>query len=197
MMRLTDQAHALIANEFQAGETAIDATAGNGHDTRFLSQLAGQSGKVFAIDIQQQALDQAAVMLQNLEFHNVELICGNHCLLAELVPSEQRGQIGAIMFNLGYLPGGDHAQITQELSTLPAIEAALTLIRPGGIITILAYPGHPGGAAETSAVAALLSQLERSQFKTQLILPNTQSTEAPRLFVVTRLKPASAESSTL
>ncbi|QDT92422.1 class I SAM-dependent methyltransferase [Gimesia algae] len=188
MMRLTDQAHALIAQVFQPGETAVDATAGNGHDTRFLCRLAGQSGKVFAIDIQQQALDQTAAMLQNCEYYNFELICDDHRLLAGLIPPEHRDRIRTVMFNLGYLPGGDHSKITQETSTLSAIEAALALIRPGGIITILAYPGHSGGAAETSAVAALLDQLDNTQFKTQLIHSQSESTKAPRLFAVTRLK---------
>ncbi|WP_417378979.1 class I SAM-dependent methyltransferase [Gimesia sp.] len=187
-MRLTDQAHALIANVFKAGETAIDATAGNGHDTRFLCQLAGPSGKVFAIDIQQQALDQTAAMLLNFEYKNYELICGDHQLLTELIPSEHRCRISAVMFNLGYLPGGDHLQITRETSTLSAIEAALALIRPGGIITILAYPGHPGGAAETRAVSSLLDQLEATQFKAQRIYSHSDSTKAPRLFAVTRLE---------
>ena len=37
------------------GETVVDATAGNGHDTIFLSRLVGPSGRVIAFDIDPQA----------------------------------------------------------------------------------------------------------------------------------------------
>ncbi|HCO26254.1 MAG: 16S rRNA (cytosine(1402)-N(4))-methyltransferase [Gimesia sp.] len=189
MMRLTDQAHALISQVFQPGETAVDATAGNGHDTRFLCELAGKSGKVFAIDIQQQALDQTAVMLQELEYHNFELICGNHRLISELIPTQYQGRIGAVMFNLGYLPGGDHNLITQQSSTLTALKAAKEFLRPGGIMTILAYPGHPGGDEETVAIDQWLSQLSVIEYQTETIHAHSASAAAPCLFVLRKQEP--------
>ena len=39
------------------GDTAVDATMGNGHDTQFLCELVGESGHVFAFDIQEQAVE--------------------------------------------------------------------------------------------------------------------------------------------
>lgn len=183
MTRLTDQAHQLIAAVLQLGETAIDATAGNGHDTLFLCQAVGPAGKVYALDIQQAALDQAAELLQQAGFSNCEFVCGNHSQLKELVPADCPQKTAAIMFNLGYLPGGDHCQITKTDSTLPAIEAALLLLRPGGILTVLAYPGHPGGDSETTAVAERFKQLEASGYETEVIYAQSESVSAPRLFV--------------
>lgn len=43
---------------------AVDATAGNGHDTLFLAQLLGQGGQVAAFDIQPQALEKTAERLR-------------------------------------------------------------------------------------------------------------------------------------
>ena len=39
------------------GDTAVDATMGNGHDTLFLCQLVGEGGRVYAFDVQAQAVE--------------------------------------------------------------------------------------------------------------------------------------------
>ena len=186
MTRLTDQAHARISDILRAGETAIDATAGNGHDTCFLCQTVGPTGHVYAIDIQESALEQTAVQLAEADCFHCELICCDHSLLAEIVPAEHQGATGAIMFNLGYLPGGDHSLITQEATTVKALDAAIDYLRPGGILTILAYPGHPGGEAETGAIVEWMNQLPASEFKTETILARSSAPTAPRLLIVTR-----------
>ena len=38
------------------GDYAVDATLGNGHDTCFLAEIVGDSGKVFGFDIQKKRL---------------------------------------------------------------------------------------------------------------------------------------------
>tara|TARA_R110002111_G_scaffold191869_1_gene258148 strand:+ start:40283 stop:40852 length:570 start_codon:yes stop_codon:yes gene_type:complete len=184
MTRLTNQAHQLIVAVLQPGESAIDATAGNGHDTLFLCQTVGPEGRVFAWDIQQTALDQTASVLERAGFSNCELLCCDHSRLGEITPADFHQRFGAIMFNLGYLPGGDHCQITQTDSTLAAINASFNLLRPGGILTILAYPGHSGGATETEAVSDLLAGLDPAAYQTELIFASSESASAPRLFVV-------------
>ncbi len=184
MTRLTDQAHELIAAVLQSGETAIDATAGNGHDSLFLCQKVGLEGSVYALDIQQRALDQTAARLKNAGCSQFKLVCCDHGQLSKMIPSDCHQKIGAIMFNLGYLPGGDHTKITQRDSTLAGIESALALLRPGGILTILAYPGHPGGDEETKAVSVQLSHLSSENYSTEIRFAQSESDSAPRLFVV-------------
>ena len=186
MTRLTDQAHARISAILRAGEIAIDATAGNGYDTCFLCQTVGPTGQVYAIDIQESALEQTAVQLAEAGNFHCELICCDHSQLQEIIPNEHRGVTGAIMFNLGYLPGGDHSLITQEATTLQALDAALVYLRPGGILTILAYPGHPGGEAETGAILEWMNRLPISEFETETILARSSAPTAPRLLIVTR-----------
>jgi hypothetical protein len=58
----------------------------------------------------------------------------------------------AVMFNLGYRPGSDKTLITRPSTTLSALESALALVLPGGVITIVAYPGHEGGRTEADAL---------------------------------------------
>lgn len=151
---LTQLAHQLIAPHVRADDITIDATAGNGHDSLFLAQQVGPCGQVHAYDIQQQALQATRQRLEGagcgIQLH---LHPDSHAHLLQTLPSDYRGRVAAITFNLGYLPGGDHATTTRIDSTLSALEQSLVLLRPGGVLSVLAYRGHPGGQEEADAVA--------------------------------------------
>ncbi len=167
MPPLTQQAQAAIRSLVLTGETVIDATAGNGHDTRFLAERVGLTGRVYAFDIQLHALQQTANALP-LDLRDVvTLLHHDHALLDEVLPVSDRGKIAAVMFNLGYLPGGDHEIVTRSASTRRALAAAVQWLRPGGLLSVIAYPGHPGGAEETRAV----SEWFRAQANLKLITP--------------------------
>ncbi len=131
----------------QPGEVAVDATVGNGHDTLFLAQQVGAQGHVYGFDIQEEALARTRRRLEEAGLRDrVTLLQMGHEHMAEAVPAAWHGRIGAVMFNLGYLPGGsDRTCITRPQTTVPALEAALRLLRPGGVLTVVAYRGHPGG----------------------------------------------------
>lgn len=188
MQRLTELAHAAMREVLLPGEVAIDATAGNGHDTRFLAELVGPTGHVFAFDIQPAAVDRTALTVQG--FANVTLLNRDHAEMLEAIPEPHRGRVAAVMFNLGYLPGGDKAVTTQPASTLRTLSAALALLRPGGVVTVIAYPGHPGGAAEAESVAAMLAALPSGVWEYREVQSQNDNPSAPRLFVVH--KPPSA-----
>jgi len=150
--RPTARAHREIDAVVREGDIAIDATAGNGHDTVFLARLVGEAGKVVAFDLQEQAIVSTRDRLAAASLlERVQLVHGSHGTIAEQVAAES---VAAVMFNLGYLPGGDHAVITRTEETLRALEGALGVLRPGGILTIVCYPGHEGGDEESAAVMA-------------------------------------------
>ena len=44
----------------------------------------------------------------------------------------------------GYLPGSSHEAITRPETTIAGLESSLSLLLPGGILAITAYPGHDG-----------------------------------------------------
>ena len=182
-LRLTEQAHTAIRTRVALNATVIDATAGNGHDTLFLAELVGSRGTVFAFDIQNQALETTRSRLKQAGVTNVTLLNCSHADMADAVPESLHGQISAVMFNLGFLPGGDHSLTTQPASTLQAVESALGLLKTGGILTLVAYPGHPGGDAETLAVEDYLASLDRPDLTFHP--PVSSDTDAgPRLFIV-------------
>ncbi|MCU0797774.1 MAG: class I SAM-dependent methyltransferase [Akkermansiaceae bacterium] len=147
--RATARAHEVVAEVLREGDLSVDATAGNGHDTLFLAGLVGAAGRVIAIDLQAVAIESARARIEAAGLAGrVEFFQESHALLADRVA----GGVGAVMFNLGYLPGADHEVITRKDETLVALEAARGVLRPGGVLTVVCYPGHPGGDDEASAV---------------------------------------------
>ena len=189
---LTQTAHSLVAEVLQPGEIAIDATAGNGHDTLFLAEHLGENGTVYAFDVQADAIAATTNRLSAVLRSRVRLKQLDHAEMFETIAPEHQGHIGAVMFNLGYLPGGDKTVITSVDSTLAAIRSSLELLRGGGILTVLAYPGHSGGDIETSAVESLFRELDSQNFQCEQILSGADRADSPRLFVVRKSVPESA-----
>lgn len=158
--RLTELAHQEVAAAIRPGDRVIDATVGNGRDTLFLARRVAPGGRVLGFDIQQQALEGARERLQTAGLDGlVTLLHAGHEQMAERVPVDWAGQVTAVMFNLGYLPGGDKTLITAPITTVAALDQALGLLRVGGLISLLLYRGHPGAGAEAEAVTAWLGQL--------------------------------------
>ncbi|GHC10400.1 tRNA (mnm(5)s(2)U34)-methyltransferase [Cerasicoccus arenae] len=149
MARLTQVAHTQLSDTIQAGDYAIDATAGNGHDTLLLARLVGSAGRVLAIDRQATALSttQQRLTIASL-LDRVILTEGDHANLLSLAPQDWQGHVQAIVFNLGYLPGSDKQIITTAATTRSALDACLQLLKPGGLLSLLIYRGHAGGHDE-------------------------------------------------
>ena len=145
-----------IMKHLKEGDTVVDFTMGNGNDTLFLSKAVGESGKVYAFDIQEDALTSTrAHLVENGAHENYTLICASHHRVKEFVNEP----IHAGMFNLGYLPrSGRKALTTMRETTMPAVEAAIELLAPDGVLIVAIYPGHEEGALE--------GEMLREYFKT-------------------------------
>jgi len=178
-LRLTDKVHLALSETLNEGDIAIDATAGNGHDTLFLAQHVGLSGHVYAFDIQQQALLSSQKLLSE---HNcntpVTWLCTGHEHLLKHVMPNHHGHIQAITFNLGYLPNSDKSKTTQDESTLTALDAGISILAVGGIISILAYTGHEGGRKEAEAVKIWAKNLH-SCYDVSIYIPENTRTPPP------------------
>ena len=126
----------------------IDATCGNGGDTAFLCRLAGKEGRVLGFDIQPEAI---AFTRQNLARKGLaaELHCDSHANLLQYV---QPGTVDAVMFNFGWLPGADHGVFSHAQSSIPALEAALEALRPGGVLSAILYSGKVIGSDEKTEI---------------------------------------------
>ena len=148
-----------ILEHLGEGDTCVDFTMGNGGDTLFLSKTVGETGKVYAFDIQEEALTSTRAYLEeNNAPENYELICASHHRVKEFV----EGPIKAGMFNLGYLPrSGKKNVTTMRVTTMPAVEAAIDLLSPDGILMIAIYPGHEEGDLEGKMLADYFATLDR------------------------------------
>ncbi|MBS4030059.1 MAG: methyltransferase domain-containing protein [Clostridiales bacterium] len=177
-------ARELIGHTLKEGDTAIDATCGNGHDTLFLAEWVGETGSVLAFDIQQEALHNTKERLSEVGLaHRVTFIHASHTDLSTYL----NGPITAVMFNLGYLPGGDHQIKTDAQSTVLALGASVSALKIGGMITIMAYTGHPGGMEEYSAVYEYLLALPQQEFNVLTYQYINQKNNPPVLLAVSRL----------
>ncbi|AJE02659.1 tRNA (mnm(5)s(2)U34)-methyltransferase [Geobacter pickeringii] len=177
-------AHAFLRERVREGDRVVDATCGNGHDTAFLAELVGDAGTVWAFDIQEGALAATEARLAAAGYRGrAEFIPRGHEQLAAVVS----GPVRAVVFNLGYLPGGEKETVTAAATTRAALEQAAALLLPGGIVTVAVYTGHPGGAEEGRVVEEWAAALPPARFNVwrcrQLNRPET----APYLVAVERV----------
>lgn len=189
-MRITDQVQSLLTRSDLRGAIAIDATAGNGHDSLGLAKAVGSEGYVFAIDIQVAAI---AATRQRLEtaglLDHCELLLGDHANKLSALLQTHRGKIRIITFNLGYLPGSDKTVQTTEASTLPALNAAAELLENKGRLLVTVYRGHPGATTEAKAVGDWFAQLAKDQWLIDFFEPQGETKTLPPI-LYTALKVA-------
>lgn len=128
----------------------------------FLANLVGENGRVLAMDVQPAALEATEKLLKQ---HNlaqrVELVLDGHEHLKQYA---EQGTVDCIMFNLGYLPGGDHKISTKSETTIAALEQGLQLLKPSGIISLAIYHGGDTGFEERDAVLNWLKQLDCKRY---------------------------------
>lgn len=141
----------------------IDATCGNGGDTAFLCRLVGPEGRVLGFDIQPEAIASTRKHLEQLGVpaSRYELHCQSHADLLQVV---QPGTADAVMFNFGWLPGADHAVFSTASSSIPALQAALEAVRPGGVVSAILYSGQVIGTDEKQTVLEYLRALPLKSF---------------------------------
>ena len=184
MIDLLELQKHFILTHLKEGDVAVDFTMGNGHDTEFLSKTVGENGRVFAFDVQQMALDSTAKNLPAAGCpENYTLILDSHHNVKNYVDVP----IKAGMFNLGYLPGSDKSVTTMRSTTLPAIEAAISLMDKDAIILVAVYPGHAEGEAEGKLICEYLSTLSR--YKVCATRINILNSPTSPFFIIIENKP--------
>jgi tRNA G37 N-methylase Trm5 len=155
------QSHDTAERIVKEGDTVVDATAGNGNDTVFLAKLIGGTGKVYAFDIQEKALEKTREKLENQGFiQRVELIKDGHENMSKYISDK----VSLVMFNLGYLPGGDHNICTMFQTTKRAIEEAMGLLKKNGIIVMVVYYGGDSGFEEKDALMEYITTIDSKMY---------------------------------
>lgn len=172
--------HDFLAEVLDNEAVAVDATMGNGNDTAFLAKL---SQKVYAFDVQEQALINTRKRLDEQKIDNAQLILDGH----EHVDQYVSEPIRAAIFNLGYLPSADKTIITKPNTTLEAIKKILERLEDGGRVSLMIYYGHEGGNVEKDAVLEFVKDLPQEDFATMLYQPLNQIHTPPFLVMIEKL----------
>ena len=174
--RVPDLTAVKLAQDFVASRLAaaagapvcVDATCGNGHDTAFLCRLCGSLGpdapwRVLAMDIQPQAVTNTRARLTELGYTapQAQVVCGDHAALLADLPARS---VDAVMFNFGWLPGAEHSVHSTAAGSIPALEAALAALKPGGVLSAVLYSGKVIGSDEKQAVLQWLRALPLTKY---------------------------------
>jgi len=179
VLKATRMAQDIVEKVLKEDDFAVDATLGNGNDTLFLSSILNK-GKVYSFDIQSYAVDKFKKVLDEKNIRNVILINDGHENILKYINEP----IKVVMFNLGYLPGGDQSIITKPDTTLKALEDSLKILKPGGIVTIVVYTGHVGGKEEEVALKNYIKSLDPKVFSVMQIKFVNRDEKAPYLIVI-------------
>ncbi len=159
---ITQWQHEILTLHLPKEGLYVDATMGNGHDTLFLCRLAGQKGHIYAFDIQPDALSNTRALLEKENMlDRVSLILDSHVHMGKYLEPESAD---AVLFNCGYLPGGDHHLATRPETTVQAIHAGLRLLKSGGALSLCLYSGGDTGFEEKDAVLRHLKELDPSRY---------------------------------
>lgn len=160
--QITQWSAHFIEEQVKPGDFCIDATMGNGNDTLLLSRLCGESGQVLAFDIQEQALNHTRERLQKAAApENYTLLLESHSHMSQYARPET---VSCIVFNLGYLPGGDHSKATKSNTSITAMEQGLFLLKKGGLLSLCIYSGGDSGFQERDDVLTWLKQLDSHKY---------------------------------
>lgn len=155
-------AHEFLKLNVKEGDLCIDCTAGRGKDTAFLCGLVGESGKVVALDIQPEAIESTKELISELGYDDR---CGIYLDSHENVDRyAEEGTVAAIVFNFGWLPGGDHSKHTQTESSLAALRKCLRLLKFGGVMSLSIYYGRDTGFEEKDAILSCIAGLPVGEF---------------------------------
>lgn len=175
--------HQLLTEIIQPGDKVVDATMGNGNDTVFLAELVGKSGKVYAFDVQEQALENTQAKLSTTQWASrVELILDGHQHVDNYLPKDET--LKAAIFNLGYLPQSDKTVITLPDTTRQAFDQLLQRLAPRGRLIVVCYYGHAGGAEELEAVRDYCQQLPQENYNVLNYQFINQKNQPPILFCI-------------
>jgi predicted methyltransferase len=177
-------AQELLDEALYGGAVAVDGTMGGGGDTLFLCERVGEAGRVYAFDVQEGAVIRTRDKLAEA---GLAARAALHCAGHERIPEFVKEPVDAAVFNLGWLPGGDKSVTTRVETTIAALDGCLALVKPRGIITVCAYPGHPEGEAELRAVNAWASALP-DNFQAMFRAFLNPARPAPALFAVQRIR---------
>lgn len=177
--------HVIWDRLLEEAQVIVDATCGNGHDLLYLAEKAKDGAHLYAIDIQEQAIQNTRSIMAEAKVKNktsITYIQGSHDQAIDHCIEED--YLDLLVFNLGYLPGADHSLMTKADQTLAALDSALPKLSRGGLISLVAYPGTPQGAEEEKALQGYIARLNQKDFNACHWSPLNQINQPPVIYLI-------------
>lgn len=185
LTKVTDLNKVLLEDVIELGDIVIDATMGNGYDTKYLAEKVGENGLVYSFDVQEEAIKSTRKKLEKSQLiDRVKLILDGH----ENMDSYITEGVSCVLFNLGYLPRAKHQIITKPDTTIKAIEKSLEVLKAHGVVSIAIYTGHEGGMDEFNAVFEYVKNLDQTKFNVLNCNFVNQINNPPRLVLIEKKK---------
>ena len=159
-------AHALWASVIRPNcDVVIDATCGNGNDSIVLAEILfganndDKGGELLCVDVQSLACERTTMALEEVlppsvtvlgptdngtdtNQQVVNVLNASHEQLPR--PTNPEAQVGLVVYNLGWLPGGESENgkdcVTTMDSTMASLVDATSLLRVGGMLSVVTYP---------------------------------------------------------
>lgn len=181
---VTEITNLIIDNKVTDGNIVLDMTMGNGNDTLYLAKKVGEKGRVYAFDIQGEAIKNTKKLIDENGINNAVLINDSH----ENVLNYVSDKVDFAVYNLGYLPGGDKSIVTESSSTVKSIKDVLTVLNNDGLIVICAYVGHEGGMEEYKDILSFVSSLNKKNFNVTNLEHINRKPTSPRMIIIERIK---------
>lgn len=186
MYNALQYSHQLLKQQIQMAPKGlfIDATLGNGHDSQYILSLKNFTGELLAFDIQSKAIENASqrvIQLINSTNKHYSFILDSHANISTYIENRD---VQAAIFNLGYLPGGDHTITTHYQSTIKSIDSILKNLSAGGQIIVVIYSGHEEGMIEKNELLNYYSQLSQDQYQVLTYQFINQINHPPMLMVI-------------
>lgn len=178
---LTERCHRIMSEHIHRGDVAVDCTAGSGRDTVFLADSVGPEGKVLSFDVQKKAIDATRALVGDARpWVEVYMASNAHMWkYVNFVPS-------VIIYDLGYMEGGDPYISTQSEDTLISVTSACRIVGKGGAISIITRSDHDEGAREECLLIDLLNSLPRDEFEVRTFIDDGGSADSPKLHIVVK-----------
>lgn len=206
----TELAMHIVRAYVKPGDAVVDATCGNGKDTLALAQM--NPARLYAFDVQEGAVRETIKLLEENGFGDRLADSGKgnpadegftgcriavrqlaHENLSEFFQNEEGAEaqetanpLTAVVFNLGYLPGGDKLITTKVETTIKAVQDAMELIQKDGLVCITMYSGHPEGKKEKAALLEFAGQLDSAKWHCAYISMPNQKNDPPEILLITR-----------
>lgn len=162
-------AHRLWKEHLKCRANAIDATCGRGGDLIALADLLllpPYFNQIIVYDIQKRALKiaqmRAKMRFSPRQMDRIIWLERCHSMLGE---AEADLPISLIVYNLGYLPGGNRELTSCAVTTIQSLKQAAQILQPSGAISIMCYPGHFEGGIETTVVREFAKQLNAENWE--------------------------------